>query len=88
LHVLQFDCSEQVDVQRFEFVINQCCNALQNWRTVFGVWVDQSLQTRICLRFIHLLLHFHHFLENTKNISLSILNAVEKYVMVSFSELS
>jgi hypothetical protein len=87
LDFLQLDGSEQFDVQSFEFLINQYCNALQNGRTVFGVWIDHSLQIRIGLCFKHLLLHFHHFFENTKNVSLGILNAIEKYVIISLSEL-
>jgi hypothetical protein len=51
------------------------------------VWVDYSLQTDVCFCFVHLLLYFHYLFKNGKDVSFRELNAVEKNVCSSFSEL-
>lgn len=85
MYVLQLDGSEQLDVERFQFLVDDGEDSLQDGRVVLRIRVDDSLQIGISLSFIHLVLDVHYLLKHAVDVGFRVLNAVEEDVQVFIS---
>ena len=86
LNILKFECAEQLDIQKFKFVINEGDDPLKDGRIVFGVRVDNALQGWVCLGFVHLFLDVHYFFEDIVDVCFYVFDWVEEDVQLFFSE--
>ena len=86
LDILKLQCPKQLNIQKFEFMINKIDDSLQDWSIIFGVGVDHSLEIGICLGFVHLLLDIHYLFEYIVDICFDMFDGVEHNVLLLLSE--
>jgi hypothetical protein len=73
LNILQFYNSKELKIKCFEFMIFNLYNPLQDWSIIFGIGIDFTFYTLICLSLIHISLNVHYFLKYIVNIWFSII---------------